>query len=134
MRKKDSQYTGTEAQYQTGVEDFHSNHVATNSLSRRTFWLMRSPLHKIPLEALALGGGVVVVILLGSVFDSGVSFCLSRVLGLGECWGCGLGRSIMHISHGDLAASFSAHPLGIPAIIVVIGRIFHLVRRSRTQP
>ena len=60
--------------------------------------------------------------------DPHYSFCIFKMLGLSFCPGCGLGHSISYLFHGDIRESFSAHPLGIFAVIVLIGRIYNLFR------
>lgn len=54
------------------------------------------------------------------------SFCLFKFLGIKFCPGCGLGHSISFLLHGDLHESFSAHPLGIFAVPVILFRIYKL--------
>jgi hypothetical protein len=60
--------------------------------------------------------------------DGHFSFCIFKLLGIDFCPGCGIGHSISYIFHGDIAASFSAHPLGMFAIVVIIYRIFTLIK------
>jgi len=59
------------------------------------------------------------------------SACLSQAVGLGECPGCGLGASIGHVFHGEVAASWQAHPMGIVVLGVLVGRIATLIIHSR---
>lgn len=55
------------------------------------------------------------------------SLCLSGLLGLGKCPGCGLGHSIHYALHGDIRASFQTHILGIPALFIIFKRIYQLL-------
>ncbi|WP_421941847.1 DUF2752 domain-containing protein [Pedobacter sp.] len=58
-------------------------------------------------------------------------FSLCPLANLGfESWcpGCGLGRSISLILHGEFANSFKEHWLGFPAILIIMHRIITLVR------
>ncbi|HUZ61922.1 MAG TPA: DUF2752 domain-containing protein [Hanamia sp.] len=55
------------------------------------------------------------------------SFCIFKNLGFKYCPGCGLGHSISYLFHGNLHASFSAHPLGVFALCVILFRIYKLV-------
>ena len=48
--------------------------------------------------------------------------CLFSLVGIDNCPGCGLGKSISMIFHGDFVGSFNAHPLGIPAILLIVKR------------
>ncbi|MEO6894277.1 MAG: DUF2752 domain-containing protein [Ginsengibacter sp.] len=54
------------------------------------------------------------------------SFCFFKFLGINYCPGCGLGHSISYLFHGNLKESFEAHPLGIFALVVILGRIYKL--------
>jgi hypothetical protein len=56
------------------------------------------------------------------------SLCLFKNMGLSFCPGCGLGRSIAMIFHGDIVGSFQAHPLGIPGLALILMRIIKLMR------
>lgn len=47
---------------------------------------------------------------------------------LAFCPGCGLGRSIAALWNGDLALSWSLHPLGVPAVAVLAHRLTVLFR------
>ena len=60
--------------------------------------------------------------------DAHYSFCIFKFLGLKFCPGCGLGHSISYLFHGEIRKSFSAHPLGIFAVIVLICRISNLIQ------
>ncbi len=58
------------------------------------------------------------------------SLCPLKNLGFRYCPGCGLGHSISWLLHGDISASFHAHPLGIFALIVIVHRIFILLKHQ----
>ncbi len=62
-----------------------------------------------------------------------LSFCLFSLVGIENCPGCGLGKSISMIFHGDFISSFKSHPLGIPALVLITRRIFQLVRNRITN-
>jgi uncharacterized protein DUF2752 len=61
-----------------------------------------------------------------------VSLCpfdaVGDFLGLSFCPGCGLGHSVAYLARGQFAASFGAHPLGLPA---VVGLTIHIVALAR---
>jgi len=57
------------------------------------------------------------------------SLCPFHNLGISFCPGCGLGRSIGFLFHMDFRASFLAHPLGIPALALIVGRIVKVLFR-----
>jgi hypothetical protein len=50
------------------------------------------------------------------------SICPLDNLGISYCPGCGLGRSIGYFFRFDFKSSFLAHPLGIPAVFLLIFR------------
>ena len=58
------------------------------------------------------------------------SLCLFNNIGIDFCPGCGLGRSISMIYHGDIYGSFFMHPLGLFALGVIIYRIISLLKKS----
>lgn len=58
------------------------------------------------------------------------TFCPFHNLGIEYCPGCGLGRSISFLYHGDFIHSLKTHPLGIAAFIVILFRIIQLTRQS----
>lgn len=58
------------------------------------------------------------------------TMCPLNHLGIQWCPGCGLGGSVSFILHGDLAASFQSHVLGIPALCILLMRIVTLFRNS----
>ena len=60
--------------------------------------------------------------------DPHYSFCVFKILGIKFCPGCGLGHSISYLFHGNLQASFSSHPLGIFAVIIILFRIYKLLQ------
>lgn len=62
--------------------------------------------------------------------ESHFSLCLFKNLGLQFCPGCGLGHSISYLLHGYLKASINAHPLGIIAFLIILNRIFQLIKHN----
>jgi hypothetical protein len=78
-----------------------------------------------PREALVWTAGLIA---LACYTPSGthISLCPLYQLGFDFCPGCGLGRSISFLFHGDIAQSFRIHPLGIFAVIVLSVRVYTL--------
>jgi len=63
------------------------------------------------------------------------SLCPLKLLGFKWCPGCGLGHAISFLFHGDVRSSFHAHWLGIPALILILYRIYTLARlRFQNSP
>jgi len=61
------------------------------------------------------------------------TLCPLAYLGIESCPGCGLGASISHLLHGDLQASWHSHFLGLPALVLLTGRIVYLFRITLTN-
>lgn len=49
----------------------------------------------------------------------------------GGCPGCGLGHSIAYLFRGELLSSWQAHPLGVPALLLLSWRVTGLLAQSR---
>ena len=48
-----------------------------------------------------------------------VSFCPLKWIGVPFCPGCGLGRSVSYLLHGNFSASWQLHKLGLPALLIL---------------
>ena len=62
------------------------------------------------------------------------SFCLFNIIGIDFCPGCGIGRSISMIYHGDIWGSLKMHPLGIFALTMIFYRIVTLLQKDNLIP
>lgn len=62
-----------------------------------------------------------------------VSLCPLKFMGFHYCPGCGLGRSIALLFRGRFADSFTMHPLGSFALVVIGYRIFQLGRTALSR-
>lgn len=58
------------------------------------------------------------------------TFCPLKNLGFDFCPGCGLGLSIHYLLRLEFVKSFQTHPLGIAGFIILLHRIFVLVKNS----
>ena len=59
-------------------------------------------------------------------------FTLCPLANLGfESWcpGCGLGRSISYIFHGEFVESFKQHWFGLPALLILLHRVYVLTKK-----
>ncbi len=55
------------------------------------------------------------------------SLCLFSALGFGKCLGCGIGHAMHYALKLEFVQSFSHHPLGILAVIIIFNRIRQLI-------
>lgn len=55
------------------------------------------------------------------------TFCPLSNLGFEHCPGCGLGKSMSLILHGQIKESFNYHYLGVPALIIILFRIYQVI-------
>jgi hypothetical protein len=82
------------------------------------------------LEAFIWIGGLTYLALINPYAGGHLPLCVFDLAGIDFCPGCGLGMSISLLFHGDFAASFSAHPLGIAAVLILVSRITSLLFRN----
>ncbi len=87
-------------------------------LSRRALW-----------EAAFWTAALAALAVTDPATDGLFSLCVLKAVGAAWCPGCGLGHAIAHLLDGAWAASFEAHPLGLPALLVIAGRIGVLARQ-----
>jgi hypothetical protein len=75
-----------------------------------------------------LGFWLIAILFLACIDPSNThfSFCVFKQLGISICPGCGLGRSVSSLLHGDLARSLEIHVLGTFALAVIVYRILQL--------
>jgi len=55
------------------------------------------------------------------------TLCPLDNLGISYCPGCGLGRSIGYFFRLDIESSFFSHPLGIPAVLLLVCRSVNIL-------
>ncbi|MFD2144514.1 DUF2752 domain-containing protein [Mucilaginibacter antarcticus] len=60
--------------------------------------------------------------------ESQYPLCPLKLMGIAWCPGCGIGHAISWLLHGNIAKSWQAHWLGVPAVIIITYRIFVLGR------
>ncbi|WP_439183702.1 DUF2752 domain-containing protein [Carboxylicivirga taeanensis] len=56
------------------------------------------------------------------------TLCIFKNLGFDFCPGCGLGHGIAFLFHGQFADSWQAHPLALMAVVVLLFRIFKILK------
>ena len=90
-------------------------------------------LKQINLEAFIWIVALIYFMLINPYQPKHLDFCVFSLVGVENCPGCGLGKSISLLFHGEIIASFNSHPLGIPAVVLIIRRIIHLLK-TKTNP
>lgn len=63
-------------------------------------------------------------------YEAHFTICPLSNLGFEHCPGCGLGNSIALIFHGRFSQSFNTHILGIPALLIILHRIFAIINSN----
>jgi hypothetical protein len=98
-------------------------------------------INKLGIDTVVWTAGLAGLTLVDPYITQSFTICPFHNLGLPFCPGCGLGRSIAFLYHGDLVESFQAHPLGIIVFAFLVYRIakavlqfiHHLKRRPKWQ-
>lgn len=62
--------------------------------------------------------------------ESHFTICPLSNFGFEDCPGCGLGRSISLLFSGKFIESFQTHILGIPAVVILLLRIFTIFKTN----
>jgi hypothetical protein len=62
------------------------------------------------------------------------SLCPLKLMGISWCPGCGLGHSISWVLYGNIKNSWHAHWLGLPALIIILYRIYALGKAAIIHP
>jgi len=60
-------------------------------------------------------------------YEAHFTICPLSNLGFEHCPGCGLGNSIALIFKGQFSQSFNTHILSIPALLIILHRIFAII-------
>jgi len=65
--------------------------------------------------------------------STGPGLCVFHRLGFDACPGCGIGRSMHAALHFQWALSWKFHWLGIPAIGIILHRIYTIINYNKTK-
>ncbi|MGD8780065.1 MAG: DUF2752 domain-containing protein [Ignavibacteria bacterium] len=84
----------------------------------------------INMEALMWVAVLVSVFFINPYGEQHFTLCPFHNLGIDFCPGCGIGRSISFLYHGDIVNSFNMHPLGFFAFFIILYRIIILQIKS----
>jgi|GEM_PF-485784 len=88
---------------------------------------MKRIFNRFNFEAAAFSAGLLYLLIIDPS-HSHFSFCLFKLAGIDFCPGCGLGRSVSYLLHLNAVESIKTHPLGIPALLIIVYRIVSLLR------
>ncbi|MFB6231445.1 MAG: DUF2752 domain-containing protein [Salinibacter sp.] len=95
-------------------------------IARRAYrWAMG-----LPFEALFWTAGLVAMAAMDPQGDHLFSLCPLDAVGVSICPGCGLGHAVAYLARGELVASVQAHPLGVPAVLILATHVHRLARRA----
>jgi hypothetical protein len=81
-------------------------------------------------EAVFWIAGLVYLLFINPYHVQHFTLCPFKNLGIEFCPGCGLGRSISFLYHGDFLDSLKTHPLGIFAFVIITVRVINLIKRT----
>ena len=80
------------------------------------------------LESAIWISSLIYLALFNDPFHKHFTICPLSNAGFDYCPGCGLGNSISFLFNGYFLESFNTHYLGIPAVIIIMYRIFSLIK------
>ena len=82
----------------------------------------------VPVEALLWSVGLLSMATMDPHGSHLISLCPLDALGASFCPGCGLGHAVAYLARGELTASIGAHPLGLPAVLILGTHVLRLLR------
>lgn len=100
---------------------------------QKSFSKLKKYFNLIGFEALIWITGLIYLASFSPLDKAHFTICPLTNAGFEYCPGCGLGHSITQLFNGQLIQSFQTHPLGFFALIVIIFRIFTLIKNNITN-
>lgn len=73
---------------------------------------------------------VLLIFVFSPVANEHITLCPFNLAGIDYCPGCGMGRALIMLLHGDIVNSFAMHPLAIFTLVLLLIRISVVVRNS----
>ena len=80
------------------------------------------------IEALIWIAAIIFLALIEPAESTHFTICPFSAIGIDFCPGCGLGRSVSYILHGEITTSLMVHPLGIFTLIILTTRVISLIK------
>lgn len=103
--------------------------MSMNNTTYRPSGWSPGTLFRLHFEWMALAAGLLLMAAMDPA-AAGEGFCLLEWLGVHWCPGEGLGRSIAWVANGNIAKSMELNIMGIPTILILVGRISYLIDRN----
>lgn len=107
-----------------------NNVIGSIQKSFGIYFSLKRYFNLIGFEALIWISAILYITLFSPVDQTHFTLCPIKNLGIDFCPGCGLGYSIVLIFHGQFVESFNTHPLGFFAVIIIIHRIYTLLKTN----
>lgn len=97
-------------------------------LLNKIYFFLKRGFKIIGFETLIWISGLVYLAFFSTLDQTHFTICPLANAGIDFCPGCGLGHSITQFFHGNFIESFNTHPLGFFALIIIIYRIYSLLK------
>ncbi len=104
----------------------HLTNIKSNSDSLRN--IAKNIWKLLGLEGTIWLSAIIYLSLISTNTEDHFTFCPLANLGFENCPGCGLGKSVSLIIHGNIFQSFDYHYLGIPALLIIIFRLYQIIK------
>ncbi|MDN3204465.1 DUF2752 domain-containing protein [Algoriphagus sediminis] len=88
-------------------------------------------LRQLPIELIFWVASIIAILLIDPDSSAHFSLCPLDNLGIEWCPGCGLGRSMNLLARGRFAESWAMHPIGLLAYVVILSRIWQLIKNLK---
>jgi hypothetical protein len=99
-----------------------------NSVENDTFlYKVFSSIKLIGLEGFIWIAALLYLAFFVNPYSTHFTICPLSNLGFEHCPGCGLGNSIALIFRGKFSLSFDTHILGIPALLIILHRVYSII-------
>lgn len=106
-----------------------SNRVADPHRATIGAWIRRAR-RFVPWELFVWIGGLTAMATMDPEGSHLFRLCPLDALGFTFCPGCGLGHSVAYLARGAVMKSLHAHPLGGPAVVILIAHCGRLIRHT----
>lgn len=113
------------------MKDLALNKISSSTQRKfRLYFIFKNYFKIVGFEATIWIIGLSYLAFFSPVNETHFTICPLKNAGIDFCPGCGLGHSITQIFHGNFIQSFNTHPLGFFAILVIIHRIYSLIKKN----